>query len=348
MVKKLFALASVTALAGMVSAVGAAGCSETVTEVQPSDAGSDVKPDTKKDSGPPDDGDDGDEEEIPPSKTTGKECSTTTDCEVEGTENGNICSKGAFGSKGGNDVFGTPVCIGACTPNENPTQVADLLCDGETGVCLGDSGNGLCYPACQYDSTSVAAGCAGNNKCAAAYFLNKTDGTGAAILGICYGACTADADCKGSAGQKCQVELGVCVKEAEYKTFAKAVGDGCNGAASEQECNCATVRGEGKDKDKGYCTSTCITGAAGDAACGALKTGWKCSAGLPKEDDDGNPMFSAQPDDVLGVCAKSCEDDADCEDLATAAGVAGAAKGDGKAVCTEFANGHFCNLIEVE
>ncbi|MBX3212276.1 MAG: hypothetical protein KF850_09610 [Labilithrix sp.] len=53
MVKKLFALASVTALAGIVSAVGAAGCSETVVEDSPTDAGS---PDTgaKKDAAPPD------------------------------------------------------------------------------------------------------------------------------------------------------------------------------------------------------------------------------------------------------------------------------------------------------
>lgn len=52
MVKKLFALASVTALAGIVSAVGAAGCSETVVEDSPTDAGS---PDTgaKKEAGPP-------------------------------------------------------------------------------------------------------------------------------------------------------------------------------------------------------------------------------------------------------------------------------------------------------
>lgn len=39
MVKKLFALASVSALAGLVSAVGAAGCSETVVQQGPADAG---------------------------------------------------------------------------------------------------------------------------------------------------------------------------------------------------------------------------------------------------------------------------------------------------------------------
>lgn len=50
MVKKLFALASVSALAGLVSAVGAAGCSETVVQQNPTDAGADTG--SKKDSGP--------------------------------------------------------------------------------------------------------------------------------------------------------------------------------------------------------------------------------------------------------------------------------------------------------
>ncbi|MBX3206137.1 MAG: hypothetical protein KF764_13790 [Labilithrix sp.] len=59
MVKKLFALASVTALAGLVSAVGAAGCSETVVESNPTDAGTpDAK--AKADVAPGDDDDDDD------------------------------------------------------------------------------------------------------------------------------------------------------------------------------------------------------------------------------------------------------------------------------------------------
>ena len=60
MVKKLFALASVTALAGLVSAVGAAGCSETVVESGASDAGaSDAA--KKSDAKTPNPGDDEEE-----------------------------------------------------------------------------------------------------------------------------------------------------------------------------------------------------------------------------------------------------------------------------------------------
>lgn len=57
MVKKLFALASVTALAGLVSAVGAAGCSETVVEPGgTTDSGAaDAKKSDAKTTTPPDD-----------------------------------------------------------------------------------------------------------------------------------------------------------------------------------------------------------------------------------------------------------------------------------------------------
>ena len=60
MVKKLFALASVTALAGLVSAVGAAGCTETVEVPRTADAGTpDAK--SKPDAAPGDDDDDDEE-----------------------------------------------------------------------------------------------------------------------------------------------------------------------------------------------------------------------------------------------------------------------------------------------
>ncbi len=63
MVKKLFALASVTALAGLVSAVGVAGCSETVVENPATpDSGTDAGK-TKGDSGPITGDDDDDTEE---------------------------------------------------------------------------------------------------------------------------------------------------------------------------------------------------------------------------------------------------------------------------------------------
>ncbi|MBN9163765.1 MAG: hypothetical protein BGO98_49345 [Myxococcales bacterium 68-20] len=65
MVKKLFALASVTALTGLVSAVGVAGCSDSESETTPSttDAGTDAKP--PREAAPPPD----EEEEPEPEGT---------------------------------------------------------------------------------------------------------------------------------------------------------------------------------------------------------------------------------------------------------------------------------------
>ena len=77
MVKKLFALASVTALAGLVSAVGAAGCSETVVEPGASTDAATTTDAKKTDSGktvtPPD------SEDPPPDVVA---CTTKTDVDI--------------------------------------------------------------------------------------------------------------------------------------------------------------------------------------------------------------------------------------------------------------------------
>jgi hypothetical protein len=346
MVKKLFALASVTALAGLVATVGV-GCSEDSTNNTPpeTDAGA---PDAKKDGKGPGIGDDEEPGEPPPSKTTGNECAADEDCLADGTVNENLCSKGFFTD---GDLNPSPVCMGLCTPNANATSVAELLCDGETGVCVPSGNAGICFAVCQYDSEGIQVACKGSNKCSPAYNLTKggtppASGSGA-ILGICLGGCSADADCKGTAGQKCQVETGLCLNADKHIAYAKAVGEGCDNSATPDECSCASVR-EGVDKDKGYCTHACVTGAAGDAVCNTAKAGWKCTAGLPAKDKDGKVVFSNQPEGVQGSCAQPCTDDDACAALATASGVTGGTtKGNGKVVCAEFANGKFCDIIQV-
>lgn len=342
MVKKLFALASVSALTGLVAAVGASGCTTETVETTAGDGDAGVTKEAgTKDRTTPDPVDEKDAEtEVSPSKTTGKECQSLTDCHVDGTDNGNVCTKGLFTD---GDLLGTPVCVGQCVPAENAKTVKDLLCDGETGVCLGQDGQGTCFGRCEYDSTTLAVPCAGNNKCTPAYGLTKQDGMGA-ILGFCFAACAADADCKGTSGQKCQKETGLCLNEAAYKTYSKAVGEACKA----DECNCNTVGGEGPDKDKGYCGHVCVTGAAGDEACDALAGGWKCTVGLSRKSSDGKDAFTGQPDDVVGVCAQPCETVDDCAGLATATGLAGGEKGAGTFECVEFSNGKFCSLTEVE
>ncbi|HVH46074.1 MAG TPA: hypothetical protein VM925_27180 [Labilithrix sp.] len=347
MVKKLFALASVSALAGLVSAVGAAGCT-TTTEVQGGDTAdsgktdgggkvNDTKPKdagTTKTDGSTVDDDAGTEPEEPEEETVGKACKTTADCNVENALNDNKCSKGLF--KDG-DIFGTPYCISACTLPAKVETGDDFLCDGQAGVCYADGPgeDGTCYGMCAYNSTTVTAPCAGTNKCVPYQFLG--DGANLSILGICYAACTKDADCTGTAGQKCEVETGICVTTPT--TYAKSVGEACTRKTTgTPDCNCVTVGGQGANKDKGICTSVCVTGAAGDAACNSKETGWKCTTLLPAKDSKGNALFTDEPDDVYGQCALPCTVDGDCTAYGTTAGVA--------AKCNEYAGGKYCDLAE--
>jgi hypothetical protein len=216
------------------------------------------------------------------------------------------------------DTFGDPVCVSPCRRGTG-TSIADVLCDGDengaAGVCNArmPGTEGVCLPICDFDSTKLSAKCQGKNQCASQYFATTQAGE-VISLGVCVGACTADSDCKGSPGAKCQIEEGLCVNPDKYVAFVKAPGNACTGAASE--CNCHTVGGAGASKDRGYCTSTCITGAAGDSDCGAANTGWRCTAGLPTKFTDGKSAFTGQPDGIVGSCAKPCAVDADCTALA--------------------------------
>ena len=254
--------------------------------------------------------------------TVGKLCKTDADCDVAGSVGDNVCSNGFF-SVG--DVYTDPVCVGPCRRGPGET-FADILCDGNAaesspGVCLADQPGevGPCMPACEFDSTSVITPCAGTNQCGPAHFGTLADGS-VVSLGVCLGACRSDADCKGSQGQKCQVETGVCVTSKNHVSYTKDVGEGCNGAAAPDECNCNSVGGSGTGKDRGHCTHACLTGACGDDLCNALATGWRCSAGLPSKLGDGKPGFTGQPDGIAGACALPCTRDQDCASLAAAIG----------------------------
>lgn len=320
-VKKVFALASVTVLSGLVSAVTAVGCSSTTeVTVDDTDGGKDATPDRAKTDAPV-------EEKLPEEKTVGKLCKTDQECEVAGSVGDNVCSIGFFTI---GDLYGDPVCVSPCTRGPGQT-FADILCDGDDaqtspGVCLADNPGdmGPCLPACEFGSTKIDTPCQGANKCGAAYFGTIQSGE-AFSLGICLGACTADTDCKGSTGQKCQVETGLCVATKNFVTYSLAVGaGGCKGADTPDKCNCNTVGGTGANKDAGYCTHHCITGAAGDTKCGGLKAGWKCSAGLPKEfTNPTKPAFTGQPDGILGTCALPCTQDTDCAPIAAAINTGG-------------------------
>lgn len=274
--------------------------------------------------------------------TVGKPCTSDAQCEVPGKINDNVCSIGFFTI---GDLYGDPVCVSACTRGFGNT-FADILCDGDTpetstGVCnAGAPGStGVCLPSCEFDSLGITSPCFGGNKCAAAYFGTEQNGD-VYSLGICLGACMQDSDCHGSVGTKCQREIGLCVSAANYVTYTKTVGQGCNGAAVPEECSCNTVGGIGPNANRGTCGHTCVTGPAGDALCNSKAAGWICSASLPTQ-LSGSPGFTGQPAGILGGCAKPCNVDADCATLAAAANVGG---GTTTGKCEMAAGGKICVL----
>ena len=347
MIKKMFALASVTALTGLVATMSAVGCSST-TSIQDNTEAGPVGPSNEggkgKETGPIPDVDSGPDTDgggTPEEKTVGKECTSTADCKVAGSKNDNVCSKGGFTD---GDLLGSPVCIQPnCTQGSGGT-IGDLLCDDQAGLCLPTGGSqtmGICLPFCSFDSMAVVDKCAGGNKCNIAYLGTDTMTKKASAIGFCFGACTADTDCKGTAGEKCQVEDGLCVKTPLTYT---AVGTACTRGASgtPATCNCNTVGnftdgGVSPNADKGFCSHSCITGTAGDAVCNTAKAAWKCTAKLPAVDSMNAPLFSAQPADVGGSCALPCTADADCTALATAANLTGLVK------CKTYADGKYCD-----
>ena len=350
MFKKMFALASVTALTGLVATVAAVGCSSTTT-VQPVDDGGSTSGIVKKpDSGLPQpmDGDSRDTSEtgsMPEDKKVGTLCSSSADCKVAGSVNNDVCSKGGFQD---GDLFGSPVCIESMCTQGTGNTIADLLCDDQTGLCLptgGSDTSGICFPFCSFDSTKIVDVCAGGNKCNIAYLGTDMTTKAASAIGFCFGACQADADCKGTAGQKCQVEDGLCVNMDKYIATYTAAGTACAKPAgtAPATCNCNFVGnhadgGVAADADKGFCTHACITGTAGDAVCNTAKAGWKCTAKLPTVDDMGAALFSAQPADVSGSCAQPCTADTDCNALATAASLPLT-----EVKCKTYADGKYCD-----
>lgn len=349
MIKKMFALASVTALVGLVSSMGAAGCSSDSSGGD-ADAATDTGlPDVKK---PKEAGAEEDAAGPPEEGTVGKECKADTDCNVAGAKNDNICTLGAAAD---GDLYGSPVCIQLACKQGGGGTFADLFCDDGAGLCVtsGSTLNGVCLPACGFDSASVTSKCNGGNKCLFEYY-GTTSEMKVVGVGYCEASCVTDADCKGTAGQKCQTETGTCKNADKITTYPRIPGEACNASASTPECFCIPVGGTGVNKDKGVCTKSCITGAGGNAVCGAAgdggatgdggtgdTAGWTCTAQMPLKDDMGVAAFTGQPDELKGICAKPCLDvDADvaCADLAAATGT--------PMKCKEFAGGKWCDPAE--
>jgi hypothetical protein len=296
-------------LAALSMVVGSVACSSSSTDapVTPKDTG--VATDGKADTGTGGDvsvipGDETGADAGPEvSKTTGKACATDEDCDTVG-DGINRCSKGIFGSSGGNDLYPTNVCLGTECDAGDGTSI--MGCDGDTGVCLKAGTSNICLGACQFDdSTAAPMGCAGKNACNV-YGWGTDSMTMKTIgIGYCFGGCKADSDCE--SGQVCQTEEGLCVKSGTKVTYTKAVGEACtdtDSTATPAKCNCLYAT----STKKGYCSSFCKMGSSGD--CGA---GFACDAQLPKTKVlDTDTVFTAAPVGMAGYCLKTCTSDADC------------------------------------
>jgi len=245
MVKKLFALASVSALAGLVSAVSAAGCTTTETQTTPDqDSGlTDAKKDSK--SVTPE-GDGGDEE---PTDLCYKEDQVDTSKPAEGYKNPRIVP-------------------GACEPtvtkviedlfDANPsgvkfTDIKDALSDdpGCAECAFGKEADAEWAPLVEATSgqgfIQNGGGCvaavSGNNDCGAAYF--EWD--------LCLNfACT---DCEGSDAQSCASAVQSTACKDQTEQLGKACGENVNNYLKacnftgwiKAQCVDGTVADGGKD-----------------------------------------------------------------------------------------------------
>lgn len=238
------------------------------------------------------------------SGTTGKACTTLDDCDITG-DGINVCSADWFAA---GPLYPNPVCFQKeCTPGETGKLAS---CDQNKGWCQSySSGSTRCYPKCSFevDKDTPITGCIGKNACD--WIGWTTDDAGKSRgAGICFGGCTADADCP--TGNKCQVEEGLCVNAKSYWTATKKVGDLCDAkdratATTKAACNCYFNSKVGK----GYCVQFCKMGDS-PSTC---PTGFSCDAQLPVAGAKVN--FTAAGKGVAGACLKNCDTDAECEPL---------------------------------
>jgi hypothetical protein len=240
--------------------------------------------------------------------TVGKTCTTDADCDVTG-QGLAACTVTAGFTLG--PLWPTPVCIlKTCDPAPAGDTSGQFIhnCDGDDqdpsahAVCVPtttptQSGKGVCYPMCQYqDDGQKPQGCQGKDVCNPFAFGESNSGpTG---IGICFGGCTADADCPNNS--KCQVDQAICVKTAAVRT--KNVGDPCTQADSDNKvCNCVL----NNQSQNGYCTKACISGTGSALAC---PNNYACDVSAFKSlgADGGSPGFTKQNDGLLGTCFESC------------------------------------------
>lgn len=305
--KKLLGLASSVALVSVVAVVGN-GCSSSNSAGGGGDGGgSDVV--VHKDSGSSSGsssgaGDSGDDGSSAGSfdGTTGKTCTKDADCKTASGPGVNKCSSDTFQS---GTLYPTPICI--MPTNCDPGTDGNLhFCDGpdqpsSPGVCLstGTAGKGICLPQCNFKTDgSAATGCQGKDTCFTAAFSDNGSG-GVLGIGYCFGGCAADADCQN--GDKCQVNIGLCLKST---VAPQPAGQGCNSTtltgAAANACNCFS----NTQTNLGFCANFCSIGGV------TCPTGWNCETDLPttltNSADATIAGWTKQNPGMAGVCIPTC------------------------------------------
>jgi hypothetical protein len=324
-IRKWYGAFVVGGLVGLI----AAGCSssDTTTASDGGDAGTRRMLDASPGGGGDDAADSGSFD-----GTTGKPCTSDSDCVTATGPGINTCSSDYGFSITDVTValWATPVCIvtppqsageGNCDPAPQGNDGLPHFCDGpddptSPGLCVPfdvnnpQPGQGVCYPLCTFAiDGSKATGCAGTDTCFPVTFLRSTSAGTVTGYGFCGGGCQQDSDCTPlGAGFVCQTDIGYCTQKKVTRT--KAIGTACTvsltGAADDVTtgaCNCDSDPMTGQ----GFCSSSCVVGGL------PCPGGWTCDAGFP------NPLtftsstgttitvpLTAQNIGTPGVCRPAC------------------------------------------
>jgi len=239
----------------------------------------------------------------PSDGTTGKPCTTDSDCVTASGPGINKCSIDypQIITNVTVQLLPSPTCmlplptsgtgIGNCdpAPPSDPSGMLIHYCDGpddptSPGVCVpGTNPPASCAGTCLQQCTfpldgSAQTGCIGKDTCF--LFAFNVDTTTDAVTGVgyCQGSCQADGDCSGlGAGYVCQTDIGLCTKKLVTRT--KQPGAACSAVpntvagndSATGACNCLTDT----TTNTGYCAVACIVG--GDPC----PTGSICDNELP-------------------------------------------------------------------
>ena len=267
--------------------------------------------------------------------TTGKQCSSDSDCiSADGGGPGiNICSVdvGFTITNASVALWATPVCIlpppqtagaGNCDPAPDGDDGLPHFCDGpdlptSPGLCVPfdpnnpQPGQGVCYPLCTFAlDGSKPTGCVGTDSCFPVTFLRSSTTGTVTGYGFCGGGCQQDGDCTPlGAGYVCQADIGYCTMKAVVRS--KPLGAACSNGTTTGTVDDSTSGACNCDGDPttglGYCSSSCIVGGL------PCPDGWTCDAGYP------NPLVftasgsapievpvPAQNMGIPGVCQPAC------------------------------------------